>query len=145
MNFKRTIPSDDEAVPMSSMADIVFLLLIFFMLTTAFASKKGIEIQLPETVSSETIAPKNITIRIDLEGVIHLDGDKATLREVGPYVVSQRGKDSKRGVILESDGSVKYQSVMDVLDELLLVGVTDISLPTREERDGRVENEEPPE
>ncbi len=135
MNFKRTIQSDDEAVPMSSMADIVFLLLIFFMLTTAFATKKGIEIQLPETESSETIALKNIIIRIASEGDIYLDGEKATLRDVGPYVLSQPSRHSERGVILESDGSVKYQRVMDVLDELLLVGVTDISLPTREEKE----------
>ncbi len=139
MNFKRTIPADDEAVPMSSMADIVFLLIIFFMLTTVFTTNRGIEIVLPETESSETISPKNIVIRIDSEGDVYLDGEKATLRDVGPYVISQLSRYSERGVLLESDGSVKYQHVMDVLDELFLVGVTDISLPTRQEE------EEPPE
>jgi biopolymer transport protein ExbD len=130
---------------MSSMADIVFLLLIFFMLTTAFATKKGIEIQLPETESSETIAPKNIIIRIDSEGDVYLDGEKSALTDVGPYILSQRSQHSERGVILESDGSVEYQHVMDVLDELLLVGVTDISLPTRQEEEEEEKEEENPE
>lgn len=133
MNFRRTVPTDDEGVPMSSMADIVFLLIIFFMLTTVFSTKRGIEIELPHTESSESISPKNIIIRITSEGDIYLDGKRATLKDVGPYMVSKGASSAKKSVILESDGDVKYQHVMDVLDELLLVGVTDISLPTREE------------
>ena len=133
MNFKRTIPADDEGVPMSSMADIVFLLIIFFMLTTVFSDRKGFEIELPQTEYSESISPKNIIIRINSNGDIYLEGRKAPLKDVGPYVISQRGRSPNRGVLLESDGDVRYKHVMDVLDELLLVGVTDISLPTREE------------
>ena len=78
------------------MADIVFLLLIFFMLTTAFATKEGIEIQLPETESSETIAPKNITIRIDSEGGIYLD-TYPSLRTLWAQLLTTRFR-SKRAV-----------------------------------------------
>ena len=133
MNFRRTLPADDEGIPMSSMADIVFLLIIFFMLTTVFSVKRGIEIELPHTEVSESVSLKNIVIRIDSEGALYLDGQKARLKEIGPYVISKRSANSEKGVVLESDGSVEYQNVMDVLDELLLAGVTDISLPTREE------------
>jgi biopolymer transport protein ExbD len=121
------------------MADIVFLLIIFFMLTTVFSDKRGIVIELPQTESSESISPKNITIRITSDGGIYLDGRKAAVRDVGPYVLSIRGQSPNRGVILESDEDVKYKHVMDVLDELLLVGVTDISLPTREEDEEALE------
>jgi biopolymer transport protein ExbD len=120
------------------MADIVFLLIIFFMLTTVFSDRKGFEIELPQTEYSESISPKNIIIRISSEGDVYLEGQKSELRKVGPYVLSERATSPNKGVILESDENVKYKHVMDVLDELLLVGVTDISLPTREE-----EGEEP--
>jgi biopolymer transport protein ExbD len=135
LNFKRTIPADDEGIPMSSMADIIFLLIIFFMQTTVFSATSGIEIELPHTESSESIAPKNITIMIASNGDIYLDGKQAALEEVGRYVVSKRTRNTNKGVVLESDGDVKYQYIMDVLDELLIVGVTNVSLPTRNEED----------
>ncbi len=133
MNFKRTIRTDDEGVPMSSMADIIFLLLIFFMVTAVFSVRRGVEIELPETESAEPISQKNVIVRIDSNGDVYLDGEIASLDDVGPYVLARRAEQSQRGVILESDGAAKYQHVMDVLDELLLVGITEISLPTREE------------
>jgi biopolymer transport protein ExbD len=134
LNFRRTIPSDDEGVPMSSMADIVFLLIIFFMLTTVFASKRGIEIELPQTESGESVSPQNITIIIDAKGDIYLDEQKTELENLGRNVVAKRSQQSGTGIIVEADGNVEYRQVMDVLDELLLVGVTNISLPTVEEK-----------
>ncbi|MBI5115468.1 biopolymer transporter ExbD [Candidatus Poribacteria bacterium] len=133
MRFKSTIPADDEGVPMASMADIVFLLVTFFMVTSVFNVGRGVKIELPETQSAESISMKDVLVRIDAEGNVYLDGKRSLLKEVGPYVLSKRAENPRRAVIVESDRTAKYQYVMDVLDELLLVGVTDISLPTREE------------
>lgn len=121
------------------MADIVFLLIIFFMLTTVFSTKRGVELELPPTAFSESISPKNIIIRIGSEGEIYLDGEKAELSYIGPYVLTERSRNAQKGVIIESDENARYSHVMDVIDELLLVGVTDVSLPTREEEPPAVE------
>jgi biopolymer transport protein ExbD len=102
------------------MADIVFLLIIFFMLTTVFATKRGIEIELPQTESGEPVSPQNLTILIDAEGGIYLDDQKTNLADLGRSVVVKRSQQSGKGIIVEADGNVEYRQVMDVLDELLL-------------------------
>lgn len=130
MKFKRTLVPDDEAVPMSSMADIAFLLIIFFMLTTVFSVDQGIIIELPETSQREAVDVREVVLVIDAEGKVHAEGKELTMDKVGGYVKSRRRANPNRPVVVRSDKNVTYGVVADVMDELLKAGVRDVALPT---------------
>ena len=130
MKFKRTLVEDDEAVPMSSMADIAFLLIIFFMLTTVFSVDQGIIIELPETSQRESLDLRELVLIIDATGQVHLDGSVIPMDKVGDFVKNRRLANPKRPVVVRSDKNVKYKVVADVMDELLAAGVRDVALPT---------------
>jgi len=136
LKFKRRLGEDDEAVPMSSMADIAFLLIIFFMVTAVFDKSKGIVIELPETSVRETVETKEIEIMIDKEGKIFLGSSEVKLDELAGLIVKARKADSSKPVVVKSDKRVSYGKVADVMDELLKAGVKDIALPTAEEEEG---------
>lgn len=136
MKFKRRLGEDDEAVPMSSMADIAFLLIIFFMVTAVFDKSKGIVIELPETSVRETVETKEIDIMIDKEGKIFLGSSEVKLEELAGLIVKARKADSSKPVVVKSDKRVSYGKVADVMDELLKAGVRDVALPTAEEEEG---------
>ena len=65
MKFKSRFRDDDEPVPTASMADITFLLIIFFMVSTVFDVSRGIQMQLPQTVTQQDIKERNVTVSID--------------------------------------------------------------------------------
>jgi len=136
LKFKRRLGEDDEAVPMSSMADIAFLLIIFFMVTAVFDKSKGIVLELPETSVRETVETKEIEIMIDKEGKIFLGSSEIKLEELAGAIVRARKADSSKPVVVKSDKRVSYGKVADVMDELLKAGVRDIALPTAAEEEG---------
>ena len=136
MKFKRRLTPDDEAVPMASMADIAFLLIIFFMLTSVFNVDRGLLIELPETQVRESVDLKELTLSIAADGTVNADGKPMALQEIGPYVKAGRRVNPNRVVVVRSDRRVPYGAVTDVMDELLQAGVRDVALPTAAEGEG---------
>lgn len=133
MRFRRGYKEDEEFVSLASTADIMFLLMIFFLVTTTFHVDKGINMQLPDTVVQEEIPTENVAVSVDASDRIWVDGKEAKLSEVGRQVQQKLAGHPERYVVIKSDKGVKYGSVVDVLDELFQAGVHNIALPTKKE------------
>jgi biopolymer transport protein ExbD len=133
LKFKRRLPADDEAVPMSSMADIAFLLVIFFMTASVLALDQGLVIELPETSVRESVDRRELLLTIAEDGQVYADGQPVALDDLGPKVLSVRRANPRRPVVVRSDRRVRYGLVADVMDELLQAGVRDVALPTAPE------------
>jgi len=133
LRFRRRLVQDDEAVPMASMADIAFLLIIFFMVTSVFSVDRGLLIELPQTAVQESVDLREIVLTISAEGNVVADGKSIGLAELGPYVGAARRHNPRRPVVVRSDRRVEYGRVADVMDELLQAGVRDVALPTAAE------------
>jgi len=118
---------------MSSMADIAFLLIIFFMVTTVFSVDQGLLIELPETVVRETVEVREISLSITSDGTIHVQGKPMPIDNVGEYVAAARRNSPRSPVVVRSDRRVEYGVVADLMDELLQAGVHDVALPTAPE------------
>ncbi|RMG59071.1 MAG: biopolymer transporter ExbD [Deltaproteobacteria bacterium] len=136
MKFRRVTQRDDEVIPTASMADIVFLLIIFFMVTSVFNLDRGLEMKLPQMERAGQISRKGIVVSIDARGSVYVDGSPVELQDVGRRVYEKREKSPGAPVIFKSDRDTKYQKIMDVLDELMKAGIYDVSLPVVEEKKG---------
>ncbi len=130
MRFRRRLPPDDEAVPMATMADIAFLLIIFFMLTTVFSVDRGLRIELPETAVGDALEIRELVVTIPAEGSVHLNGKPLPLEALGRRVAEVRRRNPRIPVVVRSDRRVPYGTVADVMDELIQAGVRDVALPT---------------
>src|SRR5512145_1221981 len=115
------------------MADITFLLIIFFMVSTVFDVSRGIQMRLPATTTQQDIKERNVTISIDAKQELFLDGEKIGLRELGKATQTRLAARPEGFVLIKSDQGVPYRRVVDVLDELLQVGISNIALPTEKE------------
>jgi biopolymer transport protein ExbD len=137
LKFKSTIPNDDEGIPIVNLVDVLFLLIVFFMVSTVLSYDKGMGVKLPETASGAgQISNKGVSVLIDREGKIFVDGSPVALDQVGAKV-KERQKVGGANVILKSDRETRYQSIADVMDRLLAVGVSDLSLPVIERAGGQ--------
>lgn len=135
MNFRRRL-QDDEQMPMATMSDLAFLINVFLMAALLFANNKGLVLELPETASQGKAQTSEVVLDITPDGAVHADGRTVRLEDVGPYVVSVRRTSPGKPVVVKSDRRVEYGKVIDVMDELLKVGITDVALPTALEQGG---------
>ena len=133
MKFKNRFRDDDEPIPTASMADITFLLIIFFMVSTVFDVSRGIQMRLPATTTQQDIKERNVVISIDAAQALFLDGEKIELGGLGRAVLGKLAARPEGFVLIKSDQAVPYRRVVDVLDELLQVGISNIALPTEKE------------
>lgn len=128
MKFKRTLRVDEEGIPITNLVDVLFLLVVFFMVSTVLSYDRGIGVKLPETKAAGTISNKGVTILVDKGGKVFVDGTEVTPERFAG-VVRERQRLMGENVILKSDRDTRYQAIADVMDHLLDIGVTDLSLP----------------
>ena len=138
MNFKLK-NRDEFNLDITPLIDVVFLLLIFFMVSTTFKHESEINITLP-SASTETISqkPDAINIGLDLKGNIYVDGKKLNNSEFKTIKMAlfDRIKNSEKPpVIISADTDVKYQSVIYLLDTLRQLGLIKITYATQILRD----------
>ncbi|MGH7588528.1 MAG: ExbD/TolR family protein [Gemmatimonadota bacterium] len=133
--LKRKSRVSDE-IPTASMADIAFLLLIFFLVTTVFAEDRGLSLVLPERQSEEIeINPKNIiTFYVVGDGVVELrrgdSPDKQTINfdQVEAVTRQELAANPRLIVSVKTAPDANYVDMVNVLDEVKLAGSTRISL-----------------
>ncbi len=122
-------------VPTASMADIAFLLIVFFMLTAVFTSTQGLRFQFPKDDPTDlNVQPEEaIHIQIIGEGQFKVDGTPMTLEQVGGYVQSRMQQNPNKPVIIQTLPDVPYFVMVDVFDLLKQLEVKNVSIPTESE------------
>lgn len=133
--LKRRIGGNDE-IPTASMPDIVFMLLIFFLVTTTIDVDMGIPMQLPDRGGEFKVNPENISnVLINAQGQILVDDELTDITQVQEVVrskVESRGLDAdgkpKLIVSIKTEKETTYNSFIQVLDAVKGAGATKISI-----------------
>ncbi len=133
MRFKPTRHDEDMQVGLVSMTDIVFLLLIFFMVSTTFVDfSRRLDIQLPETKAAEVVQEvQQHVIEMSAQGSIRLDGQPVPLQDL-PQRLAQRGSQGRQqSVIIRADKRLSYGKVITVLGLVRQARIRDIAVAVR--------------
>ena len=127
----------DEDRPMAEMnmiplIDIALTLVIILMVTTVFIKNPGVSLKLPETVTREGApeGPKDLTISVDRDGSMYLDGQQQTRQEIQSRLKAVAAANKQARVLVKGDRSVVYEKVMEVMDLVRQAGLTRVVLPT---------------
>lgn len=121
-------------IPSASLADIAFLLLIFFLVATTIDVDKGLDLTLPEMGQTKEIPKKNITnLLINDAGQILLDNEEVQVGEVDDIIRDKLLANDKLIVSVKTDRKTKYDIYIKVLDQLKKAGATRISIAEPEE------------
>ena len=125
-----------ESIPDSAMADVAFLLLIFFLATTTIAEEFGLSLILPAKAENSPrmeINRENVmVISTDPSGnVFYVDDEVFPLNQIQALVKTRLLANDKLVVSVEPDRKAPYHAMVDILDELKLAGAKRISLKTR--------------
>lgn len=116
---------------LSPMIDMIFLLLVFFIVSTMYMSEiKTIPIRLPVAQNSETVSKSNFAVTVKKDGVLYLEDNKIEMKQLVANAAAESKRDAAFSVIIRADGEANYKTVIKLIDELKGAGVTRFGLAT---------------
>ena len=135
MRFRRklTTRTNVELIPL---IDVVFQLVIFFMVSTTFILTPGISLVLPQAKSSEPVAMTRLVVSIVSRDEVYLNKDRYTVKGLSQKLaeLTEEEREEIKTIVIEGDSNVSYSLMIDVLDVLRMNGFRGVNLRTREEK-----------
>lgn len=139
MNFGKASASEEPEISLTSLIDVVFILIIFFVVTTRFDPRAALELRLPEASAPALVEPEPpLELLVDAEGRYYLDGKEVLGRDLAALrrgLEAFSSADGDRPVVLRADARSTHQAVVTALDALGRSGFTRISIATIQERE----------
>lgn len=124
----RITESESAEIDLTPMMDVVFIMLIFFIVTTSFVKEAGIEINRPTAASAERQERGNIMIAVSESGAIWIDQRQIDLRAVRANVERLRAENPEGAVVIQADVSSRTGILVEVMDQVRLAGVMNVAI-----------------
>jgi len=128
MGRKIRVEGEEAAIDMTPMLDIVFIMLIFFIVTTVFVKEAGIEVNKPG--ASEAVMPKNANIFIAItdKGAVWMDKREIDIDSVRANLERLMAEQPSDVLIIQADENAEHGVVMQVMDQIKSAGIDRISI-----------------
>ncbi|MBG9999243.1 biopolymer transporter ExbD [Pseudoalteromonas sp. NSLLW24] len=120
-----------QHIDMSPLLDVVFILLIFFIVTTVFVRESGVEVDKPQAVSASRLEQQVIFLAITDSQQVFFDGSQIGVAGVRSSV-EQMLKQQQRPVVIQADKTVPTELLVQVIDEAKLAGAAQVNLATKQ-------------
>ncbi|MBL8496257.1 biopolymer transporter ExbD [Nitrosomonas sp. JL21] len=132
--MKNNEPPEAEAViDMTPMIDMVFILLIFFMVTATFVKDMKLELERPKASSSVIASSKAIRLFIDRNGETYLDGEPIRVWSIQSKLRDLLNTASSKVVLVVADDGVPAGKLIEVVDQARLAGAESVGVATKKE------------
>jgi len=120
---RRHATHDEPEINITPMLDIVFIMLIFFIVTTTFIKETGVTVEKPEALTAESRPQGNILVGVDSDNQIWMNGNQIELSDVRTLVQRSRAENPEGSVILIADRGSRQGTLVDVMDQVQAAGV----------------------
>ena len=131
MRFKRHVQFKKGYLDIAPLIDCIFLLLIFFLLTSNFIFQPGIKINLPKAVTSEVVQENTLVITVTSDNRFYLNESPITFVELKNKLKRASGR--KRPILIKADRDVALGRVVSIWDFCRDIGITQINIATNQE------------
>jgi len=132
MKFRKAIVESEELndINVSPLIDMVFILLIFFIVTTVFVEETGVDVDKPQAASAVQLDKNSILLAVTSKGQVIYGGKEIGVGGVRP-LVRRLTQQEEMPVIIQGDAKSTYEVVIRVLDEAKLGGAKNVSLASQ--------------
>jgi len=120
-----------KQIDIAPLIDMVFQLLIFFMLTSSFVMQPGIKVNLPKAVTSEIVKYENIEVVLSGENVIYLNGKVLTMQELNNLLKTVAKR--QQPILIKADRRASLGRVVEIWDMCRDLGIQQINIATSQE------------
>ncbi|HSH48402.1 MAG TPA: biopolymer transporter ExbD [Halomonas sp.] len=135
MRRRRLADAAEESseINLTPMLDVVFIMLIFFIVTTSFIKESGVEIERPESSAATPRADVQVLVAITPEGAVWVDGEPVDIHRVGARVSGLLSDDG--AALIQADRNATTGVLIEVMDRLRAAGVERVAVAARRRRD----------
>jgi biopolymer transport protein ExbD len=128
-NFNGNESASSE-INISPLIDVVFILLIFFIVTTVFIEETGVDVNKPRAASAESLEKQAILLAVTANGQVYQGGRSIGVDGVRSVVAAMLEDDSATPVIIQGDSAANHGTIVKVIDAAKLAGATSVNLAT---------------
>ena len=131
MKFKRHIKMERGSlttIDIAPLVDIIFLLIIFFMLTSSFVFQPGIKVNLPKAITSEVLGQESIIVTVTGENLIYYNGKLVTMQQLKDNLKIH----SERPLLIKADRKAALGRVVEVWDICRGLGIGQVNIATNQ-------------
>ena len=125
-------PEEEAQIDLTPMLDVVFIMLIFFIVTASFIKEAGVEVNRPEASTADPAENVNILIAVTATNEVWMAGRRIDVRAVRANVERLHAENPKGAVVIQADNESTTETVVAVLDASREAGVMDVSLATED-------------
>ena len=130
--MRRKIRKQDETgIDLTPMMDIVFIMLIFFIVTTSFVKETGVDINRPNAETAERDEKGNILVAITENDEIYIDKRRIDLKAVRANIERLKIEYPEGSVIIQADKEARSGLLVETMDQIRLAGVQNISIAAK--------------
>ena len=123
---------EDTGIDLTPMLDFVFIMLIFFIVTSSFVKESGIDVNRPSAKSAVSVKNGNILVALNPNGEIWIDKRQVDLRAVGANIKRLHAEMPKSSVIVQADSASKSGQLIELIDAIKLAGIDNVSVAAKE-------------
>jgi biopolymer transport protein ExbD len=128
MRVPRIAP-EKARIAMIPMIDVIFFLLVFFMLSTlSMTLNRGLPVNLPTAATAQQEKRENVNLPVTHDGKMFVNTQPITLQDMSPRITAALAADPQLTVVSNADGQVLHSTVVEVLDALRLAGVSGLAI-----------------
>ena len=131
--MRRPTPQEDEKVAdLTPMLDVVFIMLIFFIVTATFIKETGIEVNRPDTKTAQFKKTVSLLVAVSPDNSIWIDKKKVDIRNVRPLMERLHAENPKGGLVIQADMDSKVEKVLAIMDAARTIGIGQVAIAGEE-------------
>ena len=117
---------------MTPMLDVVFIMLIFFIVTATFIKETGVEVNRPDTETAELKKTVSLLVGVGPDSGVWIDKKKVDIRNVRPTMERLHAENPKGGLVIQADGESKVEKVLAIMDAARAIGINQVAIAGEE-------------
>ena len=133
-HFQNLVDEEEAAIDMTPMLDVVFIMLIFFIVTTSFVKETGVDISRPSNSNAKQVKKGNILVAIKDDGAIWINKQEVDLRAVRSRVEKMHAENPEASAVIIADRGSRTGDLVQVMDQIKSAGVESISIAAEKDK-----------
>jgi len=123
---------DGSQIDLTPMLDVVFIMLIFFIVTATFIKETGVEVNRPDTQTAELKKTVSLLVGVAPDSGIWIDKKKVDVRNVRPMMERLHAENPKGGLVIQADSESKVEKVLAIMDAARAIGINQVAIAGEE-------------
>jgi len=132
MRSRRKIKEEEKVADLTPMLDVVFIMLIFFIVTATFIKETGVEIDRPDTKTAEPKKKVSLLVGVGSDSGIWIDKKRVDVRNVRPMMERLHAENPKGGLVIQADSESKVEKVLAIMNAARKIGINQVAIASEE-------------